>query len=148
MINIILLSFNLLLNEFLFSRLDSNAMKILCVISKDECDNQCLFFSKNVTDDEYSLAKELLIAFGNSSLDYYKTYSDKMIFFSDSRKAFIAYRISGNFAVILENPVAENEEELIKCISQIDTYFYQNGLKSIYYRVPEETLPAYHELRK
>ncbi len=103
---------------------------------------------KNVTDDEHSLAKGLIVAFGNSSLDYFKTYSDKMIQFSENRKAFIAYRISGNFAVVLENPVAENEEELIKCINQMDVYFYQNGLKSIYYRVPEETLSAYNEMLK
>jgi phosphatidylglycerol lysyltransferase len=103
---------------------------------------------KNITGNEYSLAKELIISFGNSSLDYFKTYSDKMIFFPESRKAFIGYRISGSFAVVLENPVTENEQEMIKCIRQADTYFYQNGLKSIYYRIPEESLPVYHELRK
>jgi phosphatidylglycerol lysyltransferase len=103
---------------------------------------------KDVSDEEYSLAKELIITFGNSSLDYFKTYSDKMIFFAESQKAFMAYRISGNFAFILENPVAENEQELINCISQGEAYFYQNGLKSIYYRVPEETLPVHHKFRK
>jgi phosphatidylglycerol lysyltransferase len=103
---------------------------------------------KKVAVDEFLLAKDLLTSFGNSSLDYFKTYSDKMIFFSDSKKAFIAYRISGNFAVVLENPVAENEEEMRKCIRQIDDFFYQNGLKSIYYRVPEKSLSCYHELHK
>ena len=61
---------------------------------------------------ELALAKDLVKSFGNSSLDYFKTYSDKMIFFSESNKAFISYGISGNFAVALENPVAENTEEL------------------------------------
>jgi phosphatidylglycerol lysyltransferase len=103
---------------------------------------------RKVADEEFLLAKDLLSSYGNSSLDYFKTYSDKMIFFSESKKAFIAYRVTGNFAVILENPVAENEEEMKRCIRQIDTYFYQNGLKSIYYRVPEKTLSCYHDLRK
>ena len=103
---------------------------------------------KNVADEEFSLAKELLKSYGKSAVDYFKTYSDKLIFFSENKKAFIAYRISGNFAIVLENPVAEYEEEMKKCISQIDTYFYQNGLKSIYYRVPEESLTLYHELHK
>jgi phosphatidylglycerol lysyltransferase len=103
---------------------------------------------KNITDDEHSRAVELTIAYGNSALDYFKTYSDKMIFFAEGGKAFLAYRIAGNFAVVLENPVAENNEERIKCIRQADTYFYQNGLKSIHYRVPEDALSAYHALSK
>ena len=103
---------------------------------------------KNVTNEELILANELVKSYGNSSLDYFKTSADKMLFFSKSRKAFAAYRISGNFAVVLENPVAENNEELKKCISDFDSYCYDNGLKSIYYRAPEETLGIYHELRK
>jgi phosphatidylglycerol lysyltransferase len=71
-----------------------------------------------------------------------------MIFFSESRKAFIAYRISGSFAVALENPVAENTGMMETCILEFDTYCYENGLKSIFYRVPEESLEMYHHLRK
>ncbi len=103
---------------------------------------------KNVSDEELALAKDLLKAYGKSSLDYFKTYSDKFIFFSESKKAFLAYRISGSFAVVLENPVAKNTGELKKCIGEFDKYCYQNGLKSIYYRVPETTLRIYHKLRK
>ena len=103
---------------------------------------------KNVTDEEMALAKELVKSYGNSSLDYFKTYSDKMIFFSENRKTFIAYRIAGNFAVVLENPVAENVQELKNCIIEFDAYCYKNGLKSICYRSPEETLEVFHDLHK
>jgi phosphatidylglycerol lysyltransferase len=103
---------------------------------------------KIVTDEELALANELVKSFGNSPLDYFKTYSDKILFFSASKKAFIAYRVSGNFAVALENPVAENKDEIKKCIAEFDSYCYESGLKSIYYRVPEESLEIYHELHK
>ena len=103
---------------------------------------------ENVAGEDLSLAKDLLKSYGNSSLDYFKTSSDKMIFFSENRKAFIAYGISGNFAVVLGNPVAENKEELKKCITEFDLYCYESGMKSIYYRVPEESLEIYHQLRK
>jgi phosphatidylglycerol lysyltransferase len=103
---------------------------------------------KNVSAEELVLANDLLKSSGNSSLDYFKKYSDKLIFFSESRKAFAAYRISGNFAVVLENPVSENIEEMQKCISEFDTYCYENGIKSIYYRVPEVSLEVYHKLHK
>jgi phosphatidylglycerol lysyltransferase len=103
---------------------------------------------KNVSEEELALANNLLKSFGNSSLDYFKTYRDKMIFCSESKKAFIAYRISGNFAVVLENPVTENTEEMKKCVREFDMYCYENGLKSIFYRVPEESLEIYHKLHK
>ena len=71
-----------------------------------------------------------------------------MIFCEDGTDAFISYRIAGNYAVVLENPVAGDESELKKCISLFDKYCYENSLKSIYYRVPEESLPLYLEKGK
>ncbi len=103
---------------------------------------------KNVTDEELTLARNLLKSSGVSPLDYFKTYNDKMIFFSETKKAFIAYRIAGNFAVALENPVAENDDEMKICINGFDSYCYENGLKCIYYRVPEKSLEVYHALGK
>jgi phosphatidylglycerol lysyltransferase len=102
----------------------------------------------NVTEEELKLAETLVKTYGNSALDYFKTYSDKMIFLSDNRKAFIAYRISGNFAVALENPVAPDPEEMQNCIMEFDKYCYESGMKSIFYRVPEDSLDIYHRLRK
>jgi phosphatidylglycerol lysyltransferase len=103
---------------------------------------------KYVTDEELTLASDLLKSYGNSSTDYFKIYSDKMVFISENKNAFVSYRISGNFAVVLENPVAENNEELRKCIDEFDSYCYNNGLKSFSYRVPEEALELYHQLGK
>ncbi len=103
---------------------------------------------ENISEDERELADKLLKEHGNSALDYFKTSDDKMIFFSESKKAFAAYRISGNFAVVLENPVAENPEEMKACIAEFDRYCYESGMKSIYYRVPEESLEMYRQLRR
>ena len=103
---------------------------------------------ENISEDEMLLAKDLLKSHGNSAMDYFKTSPDKIIFFSESKKAFISYRISGNFAVVLENPVAENQEEMLNCITEFDKYCYESGMKSIYYRVPEESLERYSQLRK
>jgi len=103
---------------------------------------------KNVTDEELILAKDLLKSYGSSQVDYFKIYSDKMIFFSENKRSFISYRISGNFAIVLENPVAENAEEMKTCICEFDEYCFENGLKSLYYRVTEESLGIFRELRK
>jgi phosphatidylglycerol lysyltransferase len=85
---------------------------------------------------------------GHSPLDYFKTYPDKILFAPDGLNAFLAYRTAGNFAVVLEDPVAPGEEAMRSCISLFDRYCYENSLKSIYYRVPEESLPVYREMGK
>lgn len=102
----------------------------------------------NASDEELAEATALLDRFGKSSLDYFKINSDKMIFLAEGTDAFISYRIAGNYGVVLENPVAGNDGDLKTCISQFDLYCYENSLKNIYYRVPEESLHLYHEKAK
>jgi len=99
-------------------------------------------------EDEIRTARELTRDFGHSSLDYFKTYSDKLIFTLPSLKVFLAYRVSGNFAIVLEDPVAAGEEEMKACIGQFTGFCYDNGLKELYYRVPATSLPVYRELSK
>jgi phosphatidylglycerol lysyltransferase len=98
--------------------------------------------------EELIKAKILIEKFGKSGLDYFKTYRDKMVFIPEEIEAFIGYRIVGNYAVVLENPVAETPETMKQCIRLFERYCNDNGLKSIYYRVPEESLPIYKSLSK
>jgi phosphatidylglycerol lysyltransferase len=100
------------------------------------------------TTEEIDRAKMLTQKFGSSALDFFKIYSDKFIFAPPEINAYISYRVSRNFAVVLENPVAENNEEMKKCIAAFSSYSYENGLKDIYYRVPKECLPVYYELSR
>ncbi|MEI7830236.1 MAG: phosphatidylglycerol lysyltransferase domain-containing protein [Prolixibacteraceae bacterium] len=107
------------------------------------------YFLKNQsTQEELERPNQLLKAYGCSSLDYFKTYQDKMIFEPEGLEAFISYRIAGNFAVVLENPVAADAPTMRECIRLFDRFCYENGLKSFYYRVPEESLPVYKSLKK
>jgi len=107
------------------------------------------YFTKEPTSlEELYKAKLLVEKYGNSGLDYFKTYYDKLIFAPSDINAFIAYRIAGNFAVVLENPVAENPENLKKCVLSFDKFCYENGFKNIFYRVPEESLTLYREISK
>jgi phosphatidylglycerol lysyltransferase len=105
-------------------------------------------FRVTPTDEERARAKSLTQQFGNSALDFFKTYSDKFIFAPPEINAYISYRVSRNFAVVLENPVAESRDEMKKCIVSFSRYSYENGLKDIYYRVPKESLPIYFELSR
>lgn len=106
------------------------------------------FFRDTASPEELEKPKELVSIYGRSALDYFKTYEDKMIFNPAGLNAFISYRTSGNFAVVLEDPVAEDDSQMQECIRLFDSYCYETGLKSFYYRVPEESLPVYKALRK
>lgn len=91
-------------------------------------------------------AKSLMEKYGRSSMDYFKTYSDKLIFAPDKIEAFISYRISRNYAVVLEDPVSSNPQTMKECIKMFRRFCYNNGLKDIYYRVPAESLSKYTAL--
>ena len=107
------------------------------------------YIIKGSADPEELLkAKMLLEKFGTSALDYFKTYQDKMVFIPEELDAFIGYRIAGNYAVALENPVAETPDKMKQCILLFERFCNDNGLKTIYYRVPEESLPIYKSLSK
>lgn len=80
------------------------------------------FFRDFPSDEELDRPRNLIRMHGRSCLDYFKTYQDKMIFEPEGLNAFIAYRPAGNFAVVLENPVAENEEQMKQCISRFDQF--------------------------
>ncbi len=96
-------------------------------------------------DDDLQWAKLQLEKYGNSALDYFKTYGDKLIYREEN--GFLAYRISGNFAVVLECPVSRSENRKL-IIQSFDKYCAEKGLKNIYYRVPEENLSDYELLNK
>jgi len=106
------------------------------------------FFKNFPSAKELERPVELVSKYGKSSLDYFKTYHDKMIFEPEGLNAFISYRPAGNFAVVLESPVAEDAEQMKECIRQFDVFCYENGLKSMYYRVPECDIPIYKGLKK
>ena len=106
------------------------------------------FFKNFPSAIELERPKKLVNQYGKSALDYFKTYQDKMIFEPEGLNAFVSYRPAGNFAVVLESPVAENCDQMKKCIIGFDRFCFDIGLKSIYYRVSECDLEIYRGLKK
>ncbi|MGE9310166.1 phosphatidylglycerol lysyltransferase domain-containing protein [Niabella sp. CJ426] len=89
----------------------------------------------------------LLSQFGNSSLDYFKVYADKVFFFSEIHDGFIAYKISGGFAIVLEEPVCDIAHKL-DILTEFDQRCRQMGLKPAFYRVDEDSIPWFSRLKK
>ncbi|MEO8146896.1 MAG: phosphatidylglycerol lysyltransferase domain-containing protein [Bacteroidia bacterium] len=98
--------------------------------------------------EEIYHAKLLIEKYGRSPLDHYKTYYDKIFYFSQVHEAFVSYAVSGNFAVVLETPVCLNTEVAADVIKEFDGYCRDYGLKNCYYRVDEEMLPLFYKQNK
>ncbi|WP_347157107.1 phosphatidylglycerol lysyltransferase domain-containing protein [Pontibacter chitinilyticus] len=107
------------------------------------------YFSKPFnTEQDWEQAQALLDKYGQSALDYFKVYPDKQLFFSEDRETFLAFKVTRLFAFVLENPVAKDAAAFQAIIRSFDRYCTENGFVSIFYRVPERSLPLYSALGK
>ncbi len=105
-------------------------------------------YRKQALNEDHQLAKELVARFGSSSLDYFKTYHDKNIYITQDGNAFVSFRNAGDYAVVLEGPVCENTSQIPGIINEFESYCADNGLKTLYYRVDESTLPVFRAMNR
>ena len=106
------------------------------------------FFSYDVARQENDINHAILLvqSYGKSALDYFKYYPDKLLYFNDN--GFLAYKIDGSYAVVLELPVCESDEHVISILKEFEQFCYGNGLRTFYYRIPEESTKLFHQLKK
>lgn len=104
---------------------------------------------KSAVNAEYeiALAKQLITKYGKSNLDYFKTYFDKQFWFSEGNEAFIAYKSTQSYAIVLENPTSADASQTSH-IQSFDEFSRKNGLRSAYYRIPESSKFLYAKLGK
>jgi len=105
-------------------------------------------FDYNTESDakEIAHAKLLVKNYGNSALDYFKYYPDKLFFFK--KDGFLAYKIHKNYAVVLELPVCETKSTQKKLLTEFEEYARENGLRTFYYRIPEDSIKWFNKLNK
>lgn len=102
----------------------------------------------DVTPDDLAKAQCLVDKYGNSALDYFKTYQDKLIFFPTRTEGFLAYRTTSVFAVVLEKPVCATYADAEIIIQEFEAWCVKIGLKPVYYRIGENDLPFFKQLGK
>lgn len=100
---------------------------------------------ERVTD--FKEAQNLVQRFGTSSLDFFKISKDKEFYFSAEAEGFVSYSVANHFAFVLEEPVCE-EENKEKIIAEFENFCNNNGLKSVYYRIDEQSLFLFKPLKK
>lgn len=101
----------------------------------------------DTSDEHRQEAHKLLEQYGQSPLDYFKTYKDKLIFLSGNHDAFVSYRIASGFAIVLEEPVCDPEYKT-DVLREFEMQCRKMGLKTAFYRVNENGIPLFNGLRK
>ena len=92
-------------------------------------------------------ARELITELGDSSLDYFKTYADKLLWLAPDRRGVVAYRVALGYAVALEGPVCRQEDRPT-LIRAFDTFARQQNLRTGYYRLPASQYGMYEAAGK
>ena len=106
-----------------------------------------IFFTDSAEEEkDINHARLLVQDYGKSALDYFKYYPDKLLFFSSD--GFLAYKIQGSYAVVLELPVCSDEAAVLPLIEEFEKYCYGNGLRTFYYRIPEASVSMFRDLKK
>jgi phosphatidylglycerol lysyltransferase len=105
------------------------------------------FHRKHHITTSLEKAHELVERFGDSPVDHFKTYRDKLLYFSEKFEAFIAYRIANGFAIVLEEPVCADDFK-IPVLQEFDKHCHKMGLKTAFYRVDETGVSYFNYLKK
>lgn len=99
-------------------------------------------------DEERIRAQQLVTQYGRSNMDYFKVYGDKMFWFNEERTAFVSYKTSSDYAIVLGNPVGGNPEAIRSLIDSFEKECNKNGLRVAYHHIPESDLPFYRQFNK
>lgn len=90
-------------------------------------------------------AEEIAQRHGRTGQDFFKHWTDKSYFFSKSRQSFLGYRVAGNFALVLGDPVGpENDRRDV--IAQFAAYCQSRGWSAGFHQVNADSLATYREL--
>jgi len=103
-----------------------------------------VFYRLRTLPLERDRAAAVLEAHGRSSLDPFKLLSDKTYYFSPSNGAFLAYRMAGNFAVVLADPVGP-DDEIAGIIRSFKESCEENDWKLAFYQTLPDFLPLYRQ---
>ena len=91
---------------------------------------------------ERAVAAEIAREHGRSSLDFFKLWPDKSLFFSPSRRSFLAYRAAGGVALVLADPVGP-EEDIESTVRDFAGFCNDNDWSPAFYQTLPDFLPQY-----
>ena len=93
---------------------------------------------------EREQARMIAERYGRHSIDYFKLWSDKSYFFNPSRSCFLAYRVGGDFAVVLGDPVGP-ENDMEEIINAFMLMCDENDWGLTFHQTLPDFLPLYEK---
>lgn len=94
---------------------------------------------------EVEQARRIVAEHGGSSLDFFKAWPEKSLFFSLTRSSFLAYRVGGGFAVVLGDPLGP-AEELEPLVREFLDFCHDNDWRACFYQALPDRLELYHNV--
>ena len=98
---------------------------------------------RRVLPQERARARDLIRRFGDSSLDFFKYYPDKLFFFSSTGAGVVSFRTTGGVAIALGDPVASNPDEFRRVLDEFLDFCDANGWLVAFHQVPGTRLETY-----
>ena len=95
---------------------------------------------------ELALARDIVQQYARTPLDLFKLWPDKSYFFSPSKRSVIAYRVAGNTAIALGDPVGP-EAEIGPTVREFLKMCHENGWAVAFYQTLPDFVPVYLRLR-
>jgi phosphatidylglycerol lysyltransferase len=102
-------------------------------------------FKSETMPYEKQLVAKILEKHGTNTLDFFKLWEDKSYYFSSSLNSFLAYRNSGNDAIVLGDPVGP-KEELNEIVMGFEQYCLDAKLSPSFFQASQALLVRYEEL--
>ena len=94
---------------------------------------------------ERERAHELVTQYGADTIAPFALRADKSYFFSDTRTAFLAYRVTGGVAIVAGDPIGP-QSELDDLVRHFLDFAHERGWRVAVLGVSEESLELYRKL--
>ena len=99
----------------------------------------------HVNRPESARAERIAVRYGRTAQDYFKHRPDKSYYFSANRQSFLGYRVAGNYALALGDPVGP-EEDRAATIGGFIQFCQKRGWRAGFHQVGAAHLPIYQTL--
>lgn len=90
-------------------------------------------------------AKAIILRCGNTSLDYFKLWSDKIYFFASNGAGVVSFRLVGKVALALGDPNACSEADFTLLLSGFLDYCDGNDWEPVFHQVGTRYLDEYRQ---
>lgn len=103
------------------------------------------YYALRVHPAELQQARDIVEEHGRSSQDFFKTWPDKSLFFSRSRRSFLSYSVGNGFAVVFGDPVGPLEE-LPDLIEDFARFCRENDWPHAFHQATAQSLGLFERL--